>query len=233
MFDSVLGRGVGAPGRPGVGAAVSLSLHALVFAVALLMVAPPSSPQKAISIHWPPISRGERTRPSGAPSTSAPLKARRPGAVKPRTAEARAPIAPGPAEVGDLQPGDVEPGSGTESPGEGSCASPPCSPDGKPGAEGDVLVLGPQMVAPRLLQGPEPHYPAAALLQQLGGTVVVRCTVTDRGNVQDCRLVKSVPLLDEAALQAVQGRHYAPAVYEGRAVSVWMNLPVRFLPPSL
>jgi TonB family protein len=88
------------------------------------------------------------------------------------------------------------------------------------------------MVPPRLLLGPEPRYPSAALLQELGGTVVVRCTVTDKGSVQDCRVVKSVPLLDEAALQAVQGRRYAPALYEGRPVSVWMNLPVRFVSPA-
>ena len=50
-------------------------------------------------------------------------------------------------------------------------------------------------------------------------------------------LVREVPplfavVLDEAALQAVQGRRYAPALYEGRPVSVWMSLPVRFVPPS-
>jgi TonB family protein len=71
-----------------------------------------------------------------------------------------------------------------------------------------------------------------ALLQQVGGTVVVRCTVTDKGSVENCSLVKSVPSLDEAALKAVLGRRYAPAEYEGRPVSVWMFLSVRFVPPS-
>jgi TonB family protein len=93
-------------------------------------------------------------------------------------------------------------------------------------------MLGPEMASPRLLFGPEPRYPVPALVQQVGGTVVVRCTVTDRGSVEDCSVVKSVALLDEAALKAVQGRRYAPALYEGRPVSVWMSLPVRFVPPS-
>jgi len=87
------------------------------------------------------------------------------------------------------------------------------------------------MDIPRLLSGPAPRYPEAALVQQLGGTVVVRCAVTERGNVESCTVVKSVPLLDEAALTAVLGRHYAPARYAGRPVSVWMSLPVRFVAP--
>jgi periplasmic protein TonB len=230
MFDSVLGRGVGAPGRPGVGAAVSLSLHALVFAVALLTVAPHHPPLTVIPIRWPTLSRGEPSRAGGG-AASTPAKPHRRDVVKPRMTGARAPEQTDVASprVADAAPGPG--GPGPTAPGDESCALPPCSPDGRPGTDGSVLVLGPEMVAPRLLLGPEPRYPAAALLQQLGGTVVVRCTVTDRGSVQDCSVAKSVPLLDEAALQAVQGRHYAPALYEGRPVSVWMSLPVRFVPP--
>ena len=229
MFDSVLGRGVGAPGRPGVGAAVSLSLHALVFAVALLTVAPPKRPLTVTPLRWPTLPRGASTRPShGAEST--PLKPHRPEAVRPRTAEARPPVAPETRATGPDMP-SAGPADGSGLPG-GDSANPSDSPGGRAGPQGSVLVLGPEMVPPRLLLGPEPRYPQAALLQQLGGTVVVRCTVTDGGSVQDCRVVKSVPLLDEAALQAVQGRHYAPALYEGRPVSVWMYLPVRFISPS-
>jgi periplasmic protein TonB len=231
MFDSVLGRGVGAPGRPGVGAAVSLSLHALVFAVALLTVAPPKSPLTVTPLRWPTLPRGASTRPSsGAEST--PLKPHRPDAVRPRTAEARPPVAPETRATGPDVP-SAGPADSPGSPlGEGDSATPSDSPGGREGSPGNVLVLGPEMVPPRLLLGPEPRYPQAALLRQLGGTVVVRCTVTDQGSVQDCQVVKSVPLLDEAALQAVQGRHYAPALYEGRPVSVWMYLPVRFVSPS-
>jgi periplasmic protein TonB len=230
MFDSVLGRGGGAPRRPGVGTAVSLSLHALVFAVALLTVAPPKSPLTITPLRWPTLPRGASTRPSnGAEST--PLKPHRPEAVRPRTTEPRPPVA---LETTATRP-DVPsagPADGPGSPrGDGDSASPLDGPAGRGSPDG-VLVLGPEMVPPRLLLGPETSYPQAALLQQLGGTVVVRCTVTDKGGVQDCRVVKSVPLLDEAALQAVQGRQYAPALYEGRPVSVWMNFPVRFVAPA-
>jgi periplasmic protein TonB len=229
MFDSVLGRGVGAPGRPGVGAAVSLSLHALVFAVALLTVAPRKSPPTVIPLHWPTLPHGASRRPSTSPE-STPPKPHRPEAVRPRTTEARPPVAPETTATGPDVP-SAGPADGAGSPGEGDSTSPLDGPAGR-GTPDGVLVLGPEMVPPRLLLGPEPRYPQAALLQQLGGTVVVRCTVTDKGSVQDCRVVKSVPLLDDAALQAVQGRQYAPALYEGRPVSVWMYFPVRFVSQS-
>jgi TonB family protein len=87
------------------------------------------------------------------------------------------------------------------------------------------------MDAPRLISAPVLRYPEAALLQQLGGTVVLRCAVTDKGNVENCSVVKSIPLLDGAALKAVLGRHYAPALYADRPVSVWMSFPVRFVAP--
>lgn len=230
MFDSVLGRGAGPPGRPGVGAAVSLSLHALVFAVALLTMAPARPLLTVTPLRWPPLSRAGGAHPAQASQPTA-LKPHRPESVRPRTTEARTPLAP--AQPTGTGPDVAEPNPGdSASPGAERCPSPPCGQEGPHRAEGSVLVLGPEMVPPRLLLGPEPRYPAQALLQSLGGTVVVRCTVTLMGSVQDCRVLKSIPLLDEAALQAVQQRQYAPALYEGRPVSVWMNFPVRFVSPS-
>jgi TonB family protein len=87
------------------------------------------------------------------------------------------------------------------------------------------------MVAPRLLSGPEPRYPAEAALERVGGTVLVRCTVTDKGTVEDCLVMKSVPLLDASVLSAVVARRYAPALFAGRPLSVRMVIPVRFVPP--
>jgi protein TonB len=87
------------------------------------------------------------------------------------------------------------------------------------------------MLPPRLLSGPEPRYSAEAALEHVGGTVLVRCTVTELGSVEDCVVMKSVPLLDASVLKALAARRYTPALFEGRPLSVRMVIPVRFVPP--
>jgi protein TonB len=231
MFDSVLGTGVGAPGRPGVGAAVSLFLHAFLLALALTYVCPAQGPLPLPHIRFPvPTVR------LGAPGAKAPAAARAhpPPTLRPRTTPlAPATVAPRLDDVvppTDMSP-RTQPGDSEGPQGEVPCGQPPCSPHGQPGGDSPVLLLGPEMLPPRLLSGPEPRYPAEAAMEHLGGTVLLRCTVTAEGTVEGCTLLKSAPLLDEAALRAVTARRYTPALYEGRPVSVWMVIPVRFVPP--
>jgi protein TonB len=222
---------VGRPRAPGVGAAVSLGLHALVFALAILSVAPHPKAPVLPPIHFPLLPRGEAVaRHTGVASTSLPPHRRE--VVRPRLTETLPSVpavvadAPKASPDGTSGPGDSPPGGPTD-----GCQVPPCAQLGTGAGASTVLILGPEMTPPRLLSSPEPLYPAAALVQQLAGTVLVRCTVTDRGSVEGCSVLKSVPLLDEAALQAVTGRRYAPALYEGRPVSVWVSLSVRFVLP--
>jgi protein TonB len=42
------------------------------------------------------------------------------------------------------------------------------------------------------------------------------------------RVLRSVPLLDQAAIDAVQQWRYTPSVYRGRPVSVLMTITLRF-----
>jgi periplasmic protein TonB len=231
MFDSVLGRGVGAAGRPGFGAAVSVGLHAFLLAVALVISRPVAGPLPFPHIHFASVHLGPAT-PAGG--TAAPRKPHPPLVVKPRTTETVTPTPKAPLTQASPLDGNTDERTGNGGPGRGSdgalCPAPPCSPGGTPGGESPVLLL-PEMLPPRLLSGPEPRYPTAAAFEHLGGTVLLRCTVTDAGSVESCTVLKSAPLLDEAALRAVTARRYAPALYEGRPVSVWMVLPVRFVPP--
>lgn len=48
------------------------------------------------------------------------------------------------------------------------------------------------------------------------------------GNVKDARVVKSIPLLDDAALKAVRDWRFEPTIIEGRAVPVRMVVTVNF-----
>jgi periplasmic protein TonB len=230
MFDSVLGRGLGAPGRPGFGAAVSVALHAFLLAVALVLS--PSAPRP---LPLPPIHLKVHLGPPPGPAgTRAPATpARPPPVLRPRTTPLVAQPLPTPkADDSPVQPdGPSQPGTGPGPGDDAVCQGQACGPSGTPGGDSPILFLGAEMVPPRLLSGPAPSYPAEAALARLGGTVLLRCAVTASGTVEACTVLKGAPLLDEAALQAVTARRYAPALYEGRPVSVWMVLPVRFVPP--
>ena len=85
------------------------------------------------------------------------------------------------------------------------------------------------MRAPVVLERVEPDYPESARRARLQGIVILEATITTSGEVRQVRVLKSVnPLLDEAALLAVRAWRYRPATLNGRAVSVYLTVTVRF-----
>jgi len=87
------------------------------------------------------------------------------------------------------------------------------------------------MQPPQLLSGPEARYPVAAALEHVGGNLLVRCTVTEEGQVTDCVVLKSLPFMEEPVLAALYARRYRPALQDGKPTSVRMVFPVRVIPP--
>ena len=76
-----------------------------------------------------------------------------------------------------------------------------------------------------------PVYPAIARAGRVQGDVVIEATIDDEGKVADARVVKSVPLLDQAALDAVRQWEYQPTLLNGVPVPVVMTLTVKFTLP--
>jgi protein TonB len=102
------------------------------------------------------------------------------------------------------------------------------------GAGPEVLpVLGEYQyveVLPRPLERVQPEYPELARQAGVEGLVLVHALVGTRGRVLDVRVHErhSVPLLDDSAVAAVRRWTFTPAVTNGRAVAVWIAIPVRF-----
>jgi protein TonB len=71
-------------------------------------------------------------------------------------------------------------------------------------------------------------YPDIARSARVDGTVILEAVVDANGSVTQLRVVRSVPLLDRAALDAVRQWRYAPSLYGGRPVSVLLTITVRF-----
>jgi protein TonB len=60
------------------------------------------------------------------------------------------------------------------------------------------------------------------------GTIVLRCVITVEGRVTGCRVLKSLPELDEEVIATVQRRRYRPAQFEGTPVEVEYTFTMRW-----
>jgi protein TonB len=73
-----------------------------------------------------------------------------------------------------------------------------------------------------------PVYPQIAQSARVQGVVIIEATIDPGGKVTKTRLLKSIPLLDQAALDAVRKWEYEPTMLNGVAVPVIMTVTVNF-----
>jgi periplasmic protein TonB len=92
-----------------------------------------------------------------------------------------------------------------------------------------ALNAGP-IIAPRLTTSRKPRYPEAARQAGAEGTVFVKAYVLADGSVRDARVERSAgnAALDGAALETIREARFVPAQRSGRAVPVWVEIPVDF-----
>jgi protein TonB len=81
---------------------------------------------------------------------------------------------------------------------------------------------------PRALRIVKPTYPHDAFVTKIEGTVVVEVLIDESGRVAEVRVIRSVRLLDEAALDAVRQWRFVPAFRRGRPVASLVHAPVTF-----
>ncbi|MGH7727152.1 MAG: TonB family protein [Candidatus Eiseniibacteriota bacterium] len=81
---------------------------------------------------------------------------------------------------------------------------------------------------PEAITRVSPEYPDIARQSNMEGTVVVQALVGKDGKVKDTRVVKSVPVLDDAAVSAVKRWVFKPALSNNKPVAVWVAVPVKF-----
>lgn len=75
-----------------------------------------------------------------------------------------------------------------------------------------------------------PVYPQRSVELNQQGEALVRVRLDPDGSAAEILLWRGsgFPLLDRAALAAVRGWHFLPAVRDGRPVAAWVEIPVRF-----
>ena len=76
------------------------------------------------------------------------------------------------------------------------------------------------MKDPVFVSGPNPQYTEKALEREVQGTVVVKCVVSVDGKIHDCRILRGLPFMDRAVIEALEKRRYTPATQGGRPIEV-------------
>jgi TonB family protein len=82
---------------------------------------------------------------------------------------------------------------------------------------------------PRVSKKPTPSYAREARTAGVQGTVVLRCIFNATGKVTNIRVVSGLPFgLTERSIAAAEKIQFKPAIKDGKAVSVWMELQYNF-----
>jgi protein TonB len=77
----------------------------------------------------------------------------------------------------------------------------------------------------------DPVYPSDAAAAGVEGIVIVEAKIDAAGRVETVRIVRSIPALDQAALDAVKQWRFEPLVFNGTPTAFYTTLAVNFRLP--
>ncbi len=227
-------------GRRSMVAAVSICVHAIVLFVLMTAdlwrpitewPAPRSAmafdglprPARIENIDPPRPTRAPDTRaiPSTAPQMSlAPVVP--PDAILPETLQS---FQPEPIAIEPERDG----GGSNFGPGNLRAPAIPPAPPAQPPVPQAPIHLHSGIRPPQRIVNVTPVYPAIARTARVQGVVIIEATIDDRGNVTRVEILRSIPLLDAAALDAVRQWKFSPTQLNGVAVPIVMTVTVNFM----
>jgi TonB family protein len=90
------------------------------------------------------------------------------------------------------------------------------------------IRVGGTVRSPTKIKDVKPVYPSDARAARVQGVVIVEAIIGPDGGVVNARILRSIPMLDEAALGAVSGWRFTPTELNGAPVSVIMTVTINF-----
>jgi len=97
----------------------------------------------------------------------------------------------------------------------------------------NAVRVGGSIAPPQKLKDVRPVYPEVARQSGVQGVVIIEAAIGDDGRVSASRVLRSIPLLDQAALDAVRLWEFTPTLLNGAPIPVVMTMTVNFtLAPS-
>ena len=215
---------------------VSLTLHgiALIFIIIVPLLQPAELPEPAAAVKAFFVDPISAPPPPPPPPPPAPKRPDAPKPIpKPVMAETKFTA---PVEV----PEQIKPEEGLDLGVEGGVSG---------GVEGGVpggvvggvvgglpdapapvqaVRVGGQIKEPKKLKHVAPNYPDNAKQARVQGVVILECTISPQGKVTDVKVLRGIPLLDAAAIEAVKQWVYTPTLLNGVPVPVIMTVTVNF-----
>jgi protein TonB len=106
--------------------------------------------------------------------------------------------------------------------------APVAPPPPAPPAQPRLARVGSGIREPKKLVHIAPEYPEIARRAGVQGVVILEAILDATGRVDSVRVLRSQPLLDEAAIRAVRQWRYSPTELNGVPVPVLMTITVQF-----
>jgi protein TonB len=206
--------------------AFSILVHAI--AVCALFIAPllaadelpdPRTATEFIMVEPIPTPPPPPAPPARTPTTAPPRADAAPLTVP----EGIAPETPVEPVIDDAQRVD----GGVISFGDCNCI-PEVAPPPPPPAPPTIVRVGGDVRPPRKVTDVAPVYPPLARAAGVQGLVILEAVIGEDGGVRDVRVLRSAPLLDEAAMEAVRQWRFTPTLLNGEPVPVVMTITVAF-----
>jgi protein TonB len=215
---------------------VSIVVHIVLVTAALIVPltadddAPPPAPMRALTV---PAMKTVAVPPEVIPSPSSPVRSTRsipsvvaPTSILPYRDEPLQPAGPTTPD-GPIGPGAVDIGTVVIGSSVGLPPVPPPPPP-EPPPTPKIVRVGHGIREPVRIAGAPPQYPAFAREARVQGTVILEAVINERGRIERLRVLKSAPLLDVAAISAVENWRYTPTLLNGVPVSVLMTITINF-----
>lgn len=91
-----------------------------------------------------------------------------------------------------------------------------------------AVRVGGNIKEPTKIKNVAPIYPDIAKQARVQGIVILECTISPQGRVTDVKVLRGIPLLDQAGIDAVKQWQYTPTLLNGVPVPVIMTVTVNF-----
>jgi len=90
------------------------------------------------------------------------------------------------------------------------------------------LRIGGSIHPPQKTKDVRPVYPPIAQSAGVQGFVIIEAVIGPDGSVRDAKVLRSIPFLDQAAVDAVRQWQFTPTLLNGQPVPVIMTVTVQF-----
>ncbi len=90
------------------------------------------------------------------------------------------------------------------------------------------MRVGGAIKEPKKTRDVKPIYPPVAQAAKISGLVILEATISKEGDVENVKILRGIPMLNQAATDAVRQWKYTPSTLNGVPVDVIMTVTVNF-----